>query len=113
MPTTWYDSIVRKMEPSSPTVRRFWLETPGAVRPDFKAGQFITLDLPLGEKRLQRWRSYSIASAPADDPNLLELVVVRAPNGQGSRYLFEEVNVGSVLRWKGPDGAFLSAGNDR
>lgn len=104
---TWYDSAVVKIEPASPQVRRFWLQMPGVERPEFKAGQFITLDLPIGEKRLQRWRSYSIASAPADDPNLLELCIVRAPEGLGSKYLFEEVQPGAILRWKGPDGAFF------
>ncbi|MCB0534585.1 MAG: FAD-dependent oxidoreductase [Saprospiraceae bacterium] len=106
MPTTWYDSVVTKIEDASPHVKRFWLETPGAERPEFKAGQFVTMDLPIGEKRLQRWRSYSIANAPADDPNLLELCIVKAPEGLGSKYFFEEVHPGSTLRWKGPDGTF-------
>jgi ferredoxin-NADP reductase len=101
---TWYTSIVSKIEQASPTVRRFWLETPDAECPDFRAGQFITMDLPVGEKRLQRWRSYSIASAPADD--LLELCIVRAPDGLATRYLFDEIQEGSTLRWKGPEGTF-------
>ena len=106
MPTTWYDSVVKKIEPASPNVRRFWLETPGNQHPEFRAGQFVTMDLPIGEKRRQRWRSYSIASSPGDDPNLLELCIVRAPDGLGSKYLFDEVQPGTTLRWKGPDGAF-------
>jgi len=102
----WYQSTVVRIEQASPTVRRFWLETPGEPRPDFRAGQFITFDLPVGEKRLQRWRSYSIASAPDDDPKLLELCIVRAPDGLATRYLFDEVQEGSTLRWKGPEGTF-------
>ncbi|MEQ1744875.1 MAG: FAD-dependent oxidoreductase [Saprospiraceae bacterium] len=104
--TTWYTSTIACIEQASPTVRRFWLETPDAPRPDFRAGQFITLDLPVGEKRLQRWRSYSIANAPGDDPNLVELCIVRAPDGLATRYLFDDVQVGSLLRWKGPEGTF-------
>lgn len=107
MPTTWYESVVTKIEPASPNVKRFWLETPNLEHPAFQAGQFITMDLPIGEKRAQRWRSYSIANAPDDDSRALELCVVRAPDGLGSRYLFEEVRVGSILRWKGPDGGFI------
>jgi len=106
MPTTWYQSTVVRIEQASPSVRRFWLETPDEPRPDFRAGQFITFDLPVGEKRLQRWRSYSIASAPGDDPKLLELCIVRAPDGLATRYLFDEVQMGSTLRWKGPEGTF-------
>ncbi len=103
---TWYQSTVVRIEQAGPNVRRFWLETPDVPRPDFRAGQFITMDLPVGEKRLQRWRSYSIAGAPDDDPNLLELCIVRAPEGLATRYLFDEVQVGSTLRWKGPEGTF-------
>ncbi len=103
---TWYQSTVVRIEQAGPSVRRFFLETPDVPRPDFRAGQFITMDLPVGEKRLQRWRSYSIAGAPDDDPNLLELCIVRAPEGLATRYLFDEVQVGSTLRWKGPEGTF-------
>ncbi len=105
MPIVWYDSPVVRIEQATPNVRRFWLRAP--ERPVFKAGQFITLDLPIGEKRLQRWRSYSLANAPTDEPqDELELCIVRAPNGLATRYLFDEVTVGSMLRWKGPEGTF-------
>lgn len=106
MPTIWYDSIVQKIEPASPNVKRFWLEMPAEQPLDFKAGQFITMDLPIGDKRLQRWRSYSIANAP-DGSKLLEFCIVRSPNGVGSRYLFDDVQAGDTLRWKGPEGAFF------
>ena len=56
--------------------------------------------------RLQRWRSYSIASAP-DGSNILELCIARSSEGNGSRYLFESVNEGSELRFKGPEGGFV------
>lgn len=103
MPVTWYETKVSKIEPLAPQVRRFWLENPGI---DFRAGQFITLDLPIGDKRLQRWRSYSLASAPSDAGDL-ELCIVRSAEGLGTQYLFEQIREGDTLRWKGPDGAFV------
>ncbi len=106
MPTLWYDGVVKKIDLLAPTVRSIVIEVPVDGQFDFQAGQFITLDLPIGEKRLQRWRSYSIANAP-DGSNLIELCVVRSVNGEGSRYLFEEVQAGSILRFKGPDGGFV------
>ena len=102
----WYNARVCRMADISPNVRCFWLEFPEIERFDFKAGQFVTLDLPIGEKRLQRWRSYSIANAP-DGSNVIELCVVRSSSGDGTRYLFEEVKIGTVLRLKGPDGGFV------
>lgn len=106
MPATWYDSIVTRIEPAAPNVRRFFVEVEGLEKIDFKAGQFVTMDLPIGEKRMQRWRSYSIANAP-DGANALEFCIVRSAEGAGTRYLFEQIEPGSVLRWKGPEGGFV------
>lgn len=106
MPTTWYDGFVKKTESIAPHVNHFWLEVPALQSFDFKSGQFVTMDLPIGDKRLQRWRSYSIASAP-DGSNMLELCIVRAENGNATKYLFDEVQQGSALRFKGPDGGFV------
>lgn len=102
----WHNTIVKKIEQETPSVRRFWLEMPDEATPSFRAGQFITLDLPIGDKRAARWRSYSIANLPRME-GLIELcIVLGESSGAGTRYLFEEVREGHSLRWKGPDGAF-------
>jgi CDP-4-dehydro-6-deoxyglucose reductase len=106
MPATWHDGIVRKIDTIAPNVRSFRLEVPELPAFDFRAGQFVTMDLPIGEKRLQRWRSYSIANAP-DGSNSLELCIVRSSEGLGSKFLFDEVQEGSALKFKGPDGGFV------
>lgn len=106
MPTTWHDGIVKNISTIAPNVRTFLLEVPELPSFDFQAGQFVTMDLPIGEKRLQRWRSYSIANAP-EGSNLLELCIVNSSEGLGSKYLFEEVQEGSLLKFKGPDGGFV------
>jgi ferredoxin-NADP reductase len=105
MATTWYEATVKKITTLAPNVRCFFLQLPEEQDFSFKAGQFITFDLPIGEKRLQRWRSYSIASAPSDNKEI-ELCIVRAHEGLGTAYLFDTVKEGSVLRFKGPDGTF-------
>lgn len=106
MPTTWYEGVVKKIAPLAPNVRAFHVEVPELETFDFQAGQFITLDLPIGDKRLQRWRSYSLANAPAGD-NTLELCIVRSEQGVGSQYLFDAVKEGDTLKFKGPDGGFV------
>jgi ferredoxin-NADP reductase len=103
---TWYNARVIEIQAVNETVRRFWLQIPELIHFEFKAGQFVTMDLPIGEKRLARWRSYSIANAP-DGSNVFELCIVRSGSGEGTRYLFEEIKVGSEIRLKGPDGAFV------
>ena len=106
MPTTWYDANVINIQTASPNTRRFWVEIPNLEAFNFKPGQFVTMDLPIGDKRLQRWRSYSIASAPAES-NQLEFCIVRLDGGKATEYLFDDVQVGSTLRFKGPDGGFV------
>lgn len=105
MPWTWYDSKVIRIEDESSSTKRFWLEIPDVPSFDFEAGQFVTMDLPISDKRLKRWRSYSIANAP-DGTNVLEFIIVYLDGGGASEYLFHEVKVGTPIRFKGPSGTF-------
>ena len=133
----WYDAQIVDIQQQSPTTRLFRLRVSEPI--DFKAGQFVTMDLPISDKRLKRWRSYSIANAPEVDSTLakpantegvsetheeavkgtseLEFSIVKATDSTGgSQYLFEEAAIGTAIRFKGPDGAFTlreaSAGKD-
>jgi ferredoxin-NADP reductase len=104
--TTWYEGKITKIEQESPTVRRFWLEILGDAPFSFRAGQFVTFDLPIHERRTKRWRSYSIANPPIENSRELEFCIVQLEGGAGSTYFFEEIKVGSMLKFKGPDGTF-------
>ena len=101
----WHKSNIIKIEDESPTTKRFRLEVPDLEKVDFKAGQFITMDLPIHKKRLKRWRSYSIANAP-DGTNIIELCIVYLEGGLASEYLFKETKVGDEITFKGPTGVF-------
>lgn len=109
MARKWYDSQVVRVEEIGPQTRHFWLQLsppePGEDPFQFRPGQFITMDLPIAEKRLQRWRSYSIASPPRED-GVLELCIVKLDGGLASEYLFDTVQPGSIIRFKGPGGTF-------
>jgi phenol/toluene 2-monooxygenase (NADH) P5/A5 len=102
----WYDSTVIKIEDQTPTTKRFFVEIPAEEPVNFTAGQFVTMDLPINEKRLKRWRSYSIANAP-NGSNILEFSIVRLDGGAATEYLFNELKVGDNIRFKGPDGTFV------
>ncbi len=101
----WRTGKVIKIENATALTRRFWIQVPEVESFDFKAGQFVTLDLPIHEQKNKRWRSYSIASAP-DGTNVFELVIVFLEGGLGTTYLFNEVSVGSELTLRGPQGKF-------
>lgn len=70
----------------------------------FTAGQFVTMDLPIGDKRLQRWRSYSLANAP-DESSHIAFCIGQVPNGAASNWLCSR-EPGTVVRFKGPEGTF-------
>ncbi len=108
MATRWYKGIVTKIQPLSAMTSQFSLKI--ELEDDeiftFAPGQFVTFDLPIGEKRLLRWRSYSIANAP-DNTNELEFCIVHADGGLATQHLFEMITVGSEIKFKGPDGVFV------
>lgn len=101
----WRKGIVIRIENETYNTRRFWIKVPELTSFDFTPGQFVTLDLPIHEKPAKRWRSYSIASWP-DGSNVFELLIVLLDDGAGTRYLFNEVHVGSELTLRGPQGVF-------
>jgi ferredoxin-NADP reductase len=102
----WRTGKVIRITEETPSTRRFWIQVPEIDRFDFAPGQFVTLDLPIHEKPNKRWRSYSIASWP-DGTNVFELVIVLLDGGLGTNYLFNEINVGSELTLRGPQGVFV------
>lgn len=101
----WRTAKVIKIENETTSTRRFWLQVPELESFDYKPGQFVTLDLPIHEKTNKRWRSYSISSWP-DSSNVFELVIVYMEDGAGTSYLFDKIEVGSEITFRGPVGVF-------
>ncbi len=102
----WRTGIVIKIKEETPSTRRYWIQISEVDFFNFIPGQFVTLDLPIHEKKNKRWRSYSIASSP-DGTNVIELVIVYLDGGAGTTYLFNEVKEGSELLLRGPQGVFV------
>jgi ferredoxin-NADP reductase len=101
----WRTGTVIRIEDETYNTKRFFIKVDEEVNFDFKAGQFVTLDLPIHEKVNKRWRSYSIASWP-DGSAVFELLIVLLEGGLGTTYLFNEVKVGSQLTLRGALGMF-------
>lgn len=101
----WRIAKVIKIENETANTRRYWMQVPELEKLDFKPGQFVTLDLPIHEKKNKRWRSYSIASWP-DGSNVFELIIVLLEDGAGTSYLFNEVKVDDEILFRGPVGVF-------
>lgn len=101
----WLTGKIIRIEDETALTKRYWISVPELASFDFKPGQFVTLDLPIDEKPNKRLRSYSIASAP-DGSNVLELVIVRDKQGVGTKYIFETLQIGSEVKFRGPQGMF-------
>ena len=101
----WRIATVIKIENETVNTRRYWLQVNELEVFDFKPGQFVTLDLPIHEKKNKRWRSYSIASWP-NGTNIFELVIVLMDEGLGTTYLFNQVKIGDELTFRGAQGVF-------
>lgn len=91
--------IARK-ELLAPDVMALFLQLPAVERFSFLPGQYLDIMLP-GERR----RSFSIASPPHDS-GLIELHVRRAPGGEFTQRVFDEIKEKSLLRIEGPLGQF-------
>ncbi|MGQ0737495.1 MAG: ferredoxin--NADP reductase [Bacteroidota bacterium] len=101
----WRKGTVIRIEDHTHNTKQFWLQVDDTASFDFIPGQFVTLDLPIHEKINKRVRSYSIASWP-DGSNVFELLIVLAEHGLGTNYLFNKINVGSELTFRGALGVF-------
>lgn len=101
----WYLGKINQIQQLSPDVKVFGITVPSEETIRFEAGQFITLDLPISDKRQARWRSYSLANAP-NELNQLELCVVHLKGGVASSYLFDAIEIGSDIKFKEPFGTF-------
>ncbi|NNF22381.1 MAG: oxidoreductase [Saprospiraceae bacterium] len=106
MPKKWKAARVISIEDLSPSVKEIILDIEGEEIIDFKPGQFVTFDLPIGEKRLERWRSYSLVNPP-NKSNRINLAVSYLEGGRASRFFFKELKTGDELVLKGPEGMFV------
>ncbi|MGB3313650.1 MAG: FAD-binding oxidoreductase, partial [Albidovulum sp.] len=89
--------------PEAPNVRTFVFRPPSGATFLFRAGQFITLELPLPGGPI--YRTYTISSSPTS--NVYISVTVKAqPDSQGTRWMVEHLVPGMRLNAKGPGGVF-------
>jgi 3-ketosteroid 9alpha-monooxygenase subunit B len=86
--------------------RSFVFEIPPDVSERFayRAGQYLTFEVPLGGETLMR--CYSLASSPERGEGH-KVTVKRVEGGRGSNWFHDHVVVGSVLRVMPPLGRFV------
>jgi CDP-4-dehydro-6-deoxyglucose reductase len=106
MARRWNEGTIIDIQDIGINTKQFFVKVEQEELFDFIPGQFITIDLPIGDKRLARWRSYSIANIPNEE-NIIEMCIVRLDRGAAGKYFFEEVEIGAKLKFKDPEGGFV------
>ena len=106
MAAVWYEGEVVGINDVATNTKEFKLSIKSEEVFDYKAGQFVTFNLPVSTKRIHCWKSYSIANVCKGD-NILEFCIVRMPEGLATKYLFEDVRPGDTIKFKGPEGNFV------
>lgn len=104
MALDYFDAEIVEIIQETPTVRRFILQFKDLEKFDFKAGQYVKIDMPIDDKKT--YRQYSIASAPVGD-NKIELLIVFNPVGKGTGYLFNVATEGTILKVSKALGRFV------
>ena len=102
----WHTGKIISIEDATANTKIFKMQVNNPESFDFIPGQFVTLDLPIHEKKNKRWRSYSIASYP-DGTNIIELVISYFKGGAGSTFLFNDLREGDEILFRGPQGNFI------
>jgi Na+-transporting NADH:ubiquinone oxidoreductase subunit F len=72
---------------------------------DYIPGQYMQFQVPIQKGQEQTFRTYSIASDPADKKNI-EFVIRLVPGGICTTYCFTKLKIGDNIRLKGPYGQF-------
>jgi ferredoxin-NADP reductase/predicted pyridoxine 5'-phosphate oxidase superfamily flavin-nucleotide-binding protein len=99
---SWRECVVTKIVQESESVKSFYLEAKTDGLPRFKAGQFLTLKAQINGK--QQIRPYTLSSGPNDDH--YRVSVKCESEGIFSSFLHQQLQIGDVLAFKSPMGAF-------
>lgn len=75
----------------------------------YRPGQFLTILLPVDDKKIRR--SYSMSSSPYTDVSLA-ITIKRVPGGYASNLLLDSIKVGDTLEVMEPMGAFFPKQSD-
>jgi ferredoxin-NADP reductase len=100
---TWQLATVAALHDETPRVKTISLNVPGWT--GHRPGQHVDIRLT-AQDGYQAERSYSIASAPTDQPQI-ELTVERVKDGEVSPFLIDEVMLGDRFEVRGPIGGYF------
>lgn len=97
--------VVEKIRESEDVTSFVFESRDGGLLPDFRAGQYLPLELELSESSATTSRTYSLSSAPGT--GRYRITVKRHPEGRVSRHLHDHVERGAIVDTRRPAGEFV------
>ncbi len=106
MPADFHTLEIAGIVQETHDTRSFVLNVPQSLREAFqyRAGQFLTFEVPWNGMELRR--CYSLSSAPETDP-WPKVTVKRVDDGRVSNWFNDQLNVGDSIRVQPPEGRFV------
>lgn len=101
----YYDLVVKDIVKETHDTISIVFEQPKAGPISYKAGQFLTLIVPVNGKEIRR--AYSLCSSPFTD-NDLAVTVKRVEDGLMSNWLADKLTVGDTIKVMEPMGQFTT-----
>ncbi|MDB6177711.1 2Fe-2S iron-sulfur cluster-binding protein [Paracoccus sp. Z330] len=92
--------------PEAPGVTSFTFRAPSGRMFDFRAGQFLTLEIPVPPETVHR--TYTISSSPTR-PNLISITAKAQTDSFGTRWMMHNLTPGMRIKAMGPSGQFTMA----
>ncbi len=89
--------------PEAPNVRTFAFRPPSGSTFVYRAGQFLTLEIPVTGGTVHR--TYTMSSSPTSNA-YVSITVKAQPGSVGGRWLIDNLRPGMTLRAFGPAGVF-------
>jgi len=106
---SWQAYQITQIIDESSVIKSFYLQAPSDQKPQFKAGQFLTVKAMINHKEVIR--TYTVSSAPADEKLRISIKHEQDKNGGQdgifSSFMHQHIKVGDSLLVKAPTGAFF------
>ena len=111
MPADFHNLEIAGIVQETHDTRSFILHVPESLREAFRyrAGQFLTFEVPWNGMQLRR--CYSLSSAPETDP-WPKVTVKRVDEGRVSNWFNDELSVGDTILVQPPEGRFVLRANE-
>ncbi len=111
MPADFYELQIAGIVQETHDTRSFIFAVPESLRQEFRyrAGQFLTFEVPYNGMQLHR--CYSLSSAPETDA-WPKVTVKRVDDGRISNWFNDNLHVGDTIFVQPPEGRFLIRSNE-